>query len=286
MTEQLDVYDIAGACETSRQFLDSLTNWYVRRSRAAFWDGESERARDAFDTLYTVLETTTRMLAPLLPLFSEEIWRTLTGGRSVHLTDWPDPAGPAERPRARRAMDEVRATCSSALALRKANGLRVRLPLGQARGPRRRPGGAGTLRPARRGRGERAAGRARPDRARHRVRRRRQADRQRPAAGPRLGKQVQQAIKGSKSGDWTERPDGTVVSGGIELVEGEYELTTTVEGADTGVATSALEGGGFVVLDTTVTPELAAEGIARDVVRLVQQPARRDAGLHVSDRIR
>ncbi len=54
VTEQLDVYDIAGACETSRQFLDSLTNWYVRRSRAAFWDGESERARDAFDTLYTV----------------------------------------------------------------------------------------------------------------------------------------------------------------------------------------------------------------------------------------
>ncbi|GAB3455030.1 isoleucine--tRNA ligase [Kineococcus endophyticus] len=285
VTEQLDVYDIAGACETSRQFLDSLTNWYVRRSRAAFWDGESERARDAFDTLYTVLETTTRMLAPLLPLFSEEIWRTLTGGRSVHLTDWPDPLDLPSDPDLVAAMDEVRATCSSALALRKANGLRVRLPLDKlevlvadpaalepfaqlvadevnvrqvALAPIERATEYGVV-------------------AKLTVNAR--------AAGPRLGKQVQQAIKGSKSGDWTERPDGTVVAGGIELVEGEYELTTTVEGADTGVATSALEGGGFVVLDTTVTPELAAEGIARDVVRLVQQ-ARRDAGLHVSDRIR
>ncbi len=285
VTEQLDVYDIAGACETSRQFLDSLTNWYVRRSRAAFWDGESERARDAFDTLYTVLETTTRMLAPLLPLFSEEIWRTLTGGRSVHLTDWPDPLDLPSDPDLVAAMDEVRATCSSALALRKANGLRVRLPLDKlevlvadpaalepfaqlvadevnvrqvALAPIERATEYGVV-------------------AKLTVNAR--------AAGPRLGKQVQQAIKGSKSGDWTERPDGTVVSGGIELVEGEYELTTTVEGADAGVATSALEGGGFVVLDTTVTPELAAEGIARDVVRLVQQ-ARRDAGLHVSDRIR
>ncbi|WP_370440558.1 isoleucine--tRNA ligase [Kineococcus halophytocola] len=285
VTAQLDAYDIAGACETSRQFLDSLTNWYVRRSRSAFWDGESDRARDAFDTLYTVLETTTRMLAPLLPLFAEEIWRTLTGGRSVHLTDWPDVLDLPSDPALVAAMDEVRATCSSALALRKANGLRVRLPLERLEVLVADPA---ALEPFARLVADevnvRNVALAPIDRAtEYGVVAKLTVNAR--AAGPRLGKQVQQAIKGSKSGDWTERPDGTVVSGGIELLEGEYELTTTVEGAGDALATSALDGGGFVVLDTTVTPELAAEGIARDVVRLVQQ-ARRDAGLHVSDRIR
>jgi isoleucyl-tRNA synthetase len=107
------------------------------------------------------------------------------------------------------------------------------------------------------------------------------------AAGPRLGKQVQQAIKGSKSGDWSVAEDGTVVSGGIELVEGEYTLETVAaddEGSERATAMLPASVGGFIVLDTEVTEELAAEGLARDVVRAVQQ-ARRDAGLEVSDRI-
>jgi isoleucyl-tRNA synthetase len=106
------------------------------------------------------------------------------------------------------------------------------------------------------------------------------------AAGPRLGRDVQRAIKGSKSGDWSVADDGSVVAGGIALVEGEYALTTVVADADPSDqrAVAMLPGGGFVILDCAVTPELAAEGLARDVVRAVQQ-ARRDAGLEVSDRI-
>jgi len=125
------------------------------------------------------------------------------------------------------------------------------------------------------------------------------------AAGPRLGKDVQRAIKGSKSGDWSVSEDGSVTAGGLVLVEGEYSLETVV--ADGALADRTVAGGtaadstsggspgssrvtgmlphkGFVVLDTTVTPELAAEGLARDVIRAVQQ-ARRDAGLDISDRI-
>ena len=104
------------------------------------------------------------------------------------------------------------------------------------------------------------------------------------AAGPRLGKDVQQAIKGSKSGDWSVAEDGTVTAGGLALAEGEYTLETVAGSADEAAAVGVLPTGGFVVLDTAVTPELAAEGLARDLVRAVQQ-ARRDAGLDVSDRI-
>jgi isoleucyl-tRNA synthetase len=78
--------------------------------------------------------------------------------------------------------------------------------------------------------------------------------------------------------------DGTVTAGGLALVEGEYTLETVAGAADDSTAVGVLPGGGFVVLDTTVTDELAAEGLARDLVRAVQQ-ARRDAGLEVSDRI-
>jgi isoleucyl-tRNA synthetase len=103
-------------------------------------------------------------------------------------------------------------------------------------------------------------------------------------AGPRLGRDVQTAIKGSKSGDWSVAEDGTVTAGGLELVEGEYTLETVAGAADDASSIGMLPRGGFVVLDTTITAELAAEGLARDLVRAVQQ-ARREADLDVSDRI-
>ena len=96
---------------------------------------------------------------------------------------------------------------------------------------------------------------------------------------------MQTAIKGSKSGDWSVAEDGTVTSGGLALQEGEFTLETVAGSDDDESALGMLPGGGFVVLDTAVTPELAAEGLARDLVRAVQQ-ARRDADLDVSDRIR
>ena len=75
LTRELDALNIAAACDSARNFLEVLSNWYIRRSRDRFWDGESADSLAAFDTLYTVLETTTRALAPLLPLTTEEIWR-------------------------------------------------------------------------------------------------------------------------------------------------------------------------------------------------------------------
>jgi isoleucyl-tRNA synthetase len=274
VTRQMDAYDVSGACGSVRSYLDALTNWYVRRSRNRFWTGD----HDAFDTLYTVLETLARVVAPLAPMTVEEIWRGLTGGRSVHLTDWPSASDfPADHELV-ASMDAVREVCSAALSLRKARGLRVRLPL-----PRL------TV--------------AAPDAARLRPFADLVADEVNVkevvfasdlaeycqqvltvvprALGPRVGGQVQQVIRAVKAGEWS-LVDGQPVAAGVTLQPGEYELKLVA--ADPTQSASLPGDAGVVVLDTSVTPELAAEGLARDVVRVVQL-ARRDAGLDVADRV-
>jgi isoleucyl-tRNA synthetase len=281
-TQQLDAYDISGACATVRDFLDALTNWYIRRSRDRFWSSD----RAAFDTLHTVLETVTRLTAPLLPMVSEEIWRGLTGGRSVHLQDWPSADSVPSDAALVRAMDRVREVCSATLSVRKANKLRVRLPLAELVVVDPDPA---LLEPFASVIGDEvnvksvrlvAAGEASD--AEFGISRRLTVNAR--EVGPRLGKDVQTAIRGSKSGDWSLQPDGTAVAGGIPLLEGEFSLDLVVEGENTSRATAVLPGEGYVALDTAVTSELAAEGIARDVVRGIAS-ARRDAGLDVSDRI-
>jgi isoleucyl-tRNA synthetase len=289
MQDQLDEYEVANACETTRGFLDVLTNWYVRRSRERFWDtGEGGGAEQAFDTLYTALEVVCRAAAPLLPLTTEEIWRGLTGGRSVHLTDWPTADDLPADDALVAGMDRAREICSVASSLRKGAGLRVRLPLQELTVVTTDVEGLAQFAPivadevnvryvtvrqisevseADFGISQRLTVNAR-------------------VAGPRLGRDVQRAIQGSKTGDWSVAEDGAVTSGGLALVEGEYSLETVVDTSARSGSTAAamLPSGGFVVLDTEVTAELAQEGLARDIVRAVQQ-ARRDAGLDVSDRI-
>ena len=81
----LDDFLISDACEAVSDFIDMLTNWYIRNNRDRFWNEDA----NAFNTLYTVLEAFMRVIAPLAPMEAEAVWRGLTGGESVHLADWP-----------------------------------------------------------------------------------------------------------------------------------------------------------------------------------------------------
>jgi isoleucyl-tRNA synthetase len=221
-------------------------------------------------------------------MVSEEIWRGLTGGRSVHLTDWPDPAALPADDALVGAMDRAREVASATLGLRKAQGLRVRQPL---RGlsvvtadPAVLEPFVGVITDEVNVKQVRLVALHAEEAAEVGVSQRLTVNAR--AAGPRLGRQVQSVIRASKTGDWSLDDDGSVVCGGVPLVAGEFTVETVVAEADaTSRAVAVLPSGGFVVLDTTVDDDLEAEGWARDVVRQVQDE-RKAAGLHVSDQIR
>ncbi|MGB1823436.1 MAG: isoleucine--tRNA ligase [Ilumatobacteraceae bacterium] len=274
-TAALDAYDLYGACETVERFLDTLTNWYIRRSRERFWSGD----QDAIDTLHTALVCLCRVSAPLLPLISEHVHGGLTGGASVHLLDWPEAGAFPVDEDLSRGMALVRDACSTLLSLRKSEGLRVRLPLASATVA---TPDVELVRP------HLAIIRDElnvkeivltDDVAAHG---RRELVLNPKALGPRLGGATQEVIVAHKRGDWEETGDGVRV-GSHDLVSGEFDFRL-VSDSD-GAAATLPRDGGIVVLDTAVTPELELEGVARDLIRRVQQE-RRDAGLDVSDRIR
>jgi isoleucyl-tRNA synthetase len=219
----LEGLDSTSAAAKLRDFAEALTNWYIRRSRDRFWTGVSDapESREAFDTLYTVLETLTRVAAPLIPLVSERVWQGLTGGRSVHLQDWPDATDFPSAADIRAGMDAVRQVSSVANALRKKEGKRVRLPLAKltlvVQGSESLGQFEGIVRDELNVKSvdlvELDGGVA----ERYGISKRLSVNAR--AAGPRLGKSVQHVIAGAKAGVW-EESEGTVVVDGITLHEG------------------------------------------------------------------
>lgn len=248
-----------------------------------------------------------RVLAPLAPMESESVWRGLTGGESVHLADWPyvadEKTGEAtelgrvlvDDPALVDAMEKVREIVSGALSLRKAAQIRVRQPLAKltvvvedvdaVKAYDEILKSELNIKDIEFCTMEDAGSQGLKIVHELKVNAR--------AAGPRLGKQVQFAIKASKTGAWhvdaaTGAPVVETPNGEVALEAGEYELINRVEEenaaeADASVS-AALPTGGFVILDTVLTADLEAEGYARDVIRAVQD-ARKAADLDIADRI-
>ena len=274
----LSRYDIPEACRAASAFMDVLTNWYIRRSRNRFWEEEYSKSKhDAFNVLYTVLVRCCEILAPLLPILAEKLYRGLTGARSVHLADWPDARSfPDDRALAHE-MDLVRGACSAGLGVRDRFRLRVRLPL-------KRAVVAHPDAPAL----EKYAAIVRNELNVRQVefsddlavfgKRQIKVD---PRIGKRLGHKMKEVLAAARKGEHELLEDGRALVAGETLARDEFEMRLI---CDDGGEAESFGGTGAVILDISVDEEQRREGTARDLVRVVQN-ARKDAGLHVSDRI-
>jgi isoleucyl-tRNA synthetase len=292
VTAAMGTYDLAGATGHISVFLDALTNWYVRRSRDRFWRPVNAGAtagspgsppddkQDAYDTLHTVLEVLCRVVAPFLPYLGEAVYRGLTGERSVHLKAWPNAGELPSDPGLVEAMDLAREVCSAGHSIRKAAGRRARLPLSSLTVAA--PGAGRLLDYA-----DLIADEVNVQQVKLAETVGELAETVLniiPAVlGPRLGERTQHVIAATRKGEWFQLPDGTVEAGGVKLEPGEFELR--LRPSDPASSRSLPGEVGIVALDLETTPELEAEGLARDVIRFVQR-ARREAGLNVTDRIR
>jgi isoleucyl-tRNA synthetase len=281
--ERLDDYDATTAGRAIGEFVEELSNWYVRRSRRRFWDGEPA----ALETLRTALLTVAKLLAPFTPFIADEIYDNLDGElASVHLCDFPEPG--MRDLELEFAMSTARETVRLGLAARSQAGVKVRQPLREA---------VVVADGRERAAIERLAEVVREELNVTALRFVAAADELgtytvKPnfrTLGPRLGKRMPQLAAAVAALDPDEvarslRAGRTVV---ITVAGEDHELT----GEDLTLALAPLEGYGLeregshaVALELALDTELVAAGRAREIVHAVQQ-CRRDSGLEITDRI-
>jgi isoleucyl-tRNA synthetase len=285
----LEHYDTAGAGRVLAAFVDDLSNWYVRRSRQRFWRGDTS----ALGTLYECVDVLTRLLAPIIPFLTEHVWQeVIRPGRpdaaeSVHLATWPVPDPSVLDADLVAEVALARTLTEAGRAARKASGVRVRQPLGRALAGL--PEGTTLsgdllaevadelnvrgLAPLR------ASGElvALSVKANFRALGRRFA-RRTPAVAAAVAAADPAALVAllRDTGSASVPVDGEQVTlGADDLVISEVPMAGWTVRTQQGVT---------IALDTTITPELRRAGLAREVVRFVQD-ARKRAGLAVTDRI-
>ncbi len=285
MTKELDRYDLSATCSELYETLDALTNWYVRRSRRRFAgkEGDAER-RVALGTLYDVLLTFSKVLAPFCPFITDAIYLNLVPGEhdSIHLSEWPKMR---ELTQEEKAMIQkthlLRTIVSLGMGLRAEANVKVRQPLQKIEVALPQNLRTSKLSP---GEQEILAHELNIKEVRllsdasHLADRIVQVDARK--AGPRLGGKVQEIIKAAKAGEFQEDSDGTIIIRGEKLSRDEASI---VYRGKEGQAIAS-EKGVVIGLDTAITEELKLEGLARDIIRGIQA-LRKERDLKVSDRI-
>ncbi len=269
----INTYDVSAATNEISSFMEILNNWYIRRSRDRFWEGDTQ----AFDVLYTVLVNLSKIIAPLMPFVAEYVFKNLTGEESVHLTDYPMLEKINFNKELVEEMDFLQDLCSAGKFIREEKNLRNRLPLASL-----------TL-------------------IGHKLSQEYQeivkdelnvksvlfddnlsayAEKKiylyTPLLGKALGKDMGAVMGAYKQGLWSLNQDGTLSIGGQTLSTDLFEVRLEMKEGVAGK--SFAENRAVVTLDTNVTDELKREGMARDFVRLVQT-LRKDKDFNISDRI-
>lgn len=274
VTEALDQNDLMTAARGLLEFLDELSNWYVRRSRRRFWKSEDDRDKaQAYTTLYKVLTTFLRLAAPITPFITDHLHRKLTG-ESVHLADWPRAQSTYIEADLERQMALAREVVRLGLAARSAANIKVRQPLAELLGPQIKnkeivqiivdelnvkkyeifdeaEGGFSKV--------------AHP----------------KPRAIAQVaGAQTQEVIRAIKAGEYKSNQDGTYTVGEVQLPAEAVDIHYARTGSQ------VVEGSprATVSLETALDQPLLDEGRAREAIRLFQE-LRKESGLKVSDRI-
>ncbi|MER6024308.1 DUF5915 domain-containing protein, partial [Streptomyces anulatus] len=289
MTVAMEGYDTQRAGKLLSAFVDDLSNWYVRRSRRRFWQGDKAALR----TLHEVVETVTRLMAPLVPFITERVWQDMVAPvtpdapESVHLSSWPKPDLTAIDPTLSSQMALVRRLVELGRATRAESGVKTRQPLSralmaatgfEALSPELRAQITEELNVTSLASLSEVGGSLVDTTAKANFR----------ALGKRFGKGVQAVAKAVADTDAAALSlalrEGTAsleVDGEqIALSPDEVIITETPrEGWSV-----ASDSGATVALDLEITPELRRAGLARDAIRLIQE-ARKNSGLDVADRI-
>jgi isoleucyl-tRNA synthetase len=283
----LDAYDSPRLVRTVEAYVDDLSNWYVRLSRARFWKSEdADDKRAAYEALWYALVQTIRCMAPAMPFLADELWQNLVrrvcpdAPASVHLSGYP-----AEHPMLRddelvAEMASVRSVVRLGREARSGANVKLRQPLSEVI--------VATDDDRRREHVGRHVDLIGNELGVKRVRLATSAEEFAEVEvmpllkvlGPKYGRDLGMIQGLLREGDF-RLEDGRVAVGDWMLEAGEFELRTR---AREGFA--VLDGDGFAVaLDTEITAELELEGHARDLIRQIQV-MRQDAGLDVTDRIR
>jgi len=274
--KHFDSYDLEGGLRLIPDFIDNLNNWYLRRSRRRFWASEmTDDKHSGYETLHWVLMTLAKILAPVCPFFAEKLYKDLGGGDSVHLEYFPQAVEKWIDKKAQKKVSLAREIVSLSAGIRAKKKIKLRQPLAKVQfmTTEKCDLDLDTIREEAnvkeveelqtvKGLAEQVV----------------RVDAKK--VGPRLGKKVQELIMKGKSGDFELQKDSSVKIAGEVLKEDEFTMGFVCEEGKEAEATPRT----VVLLDTEITEELKVEGMARELIRAIQE-MRKTKNFEVSDRI-